>query len=222
MNSIHDLGGMTCFGPIQAETQEPVFHTPWERQVFAMLIVTLGQRFYNLDELRHGIERMDPAHYLASTYYEHWLAGLQTILVEKGLVTTEELETGVTRDPPNNAIVLLRPAEVATLVQHGGSAQRQQGRITPRFHTGDRVLARNLHPSGHTRIPRYVRGKQGVVERVHGTFVTPDAHAHGHGEQPQPLYCVRFTASTLWGPSASARDSLYIDLWEDYLEKAGR
>src|SRR5713101_1967008 len=177
MNGIHDVGGMTCFGPIQPEEQEPVFHAAWERRVFAMLLVTMAQRFYNLDELRHGIERMDPAHYLASTYYEHWFAALQTLLAEKGLLTKEELDTGTAKDTEGNTSTLLSPKDIVALVRHGGSAQRQKGRTIPRFHPGDHVIARNLHPPGHTRIPWYVRGKRGIIERVHGTFIYPDTHA---------------------------------------------
>lgn len=218
MNSIHDMGGMTCFGPIQPEEQEPVFHAPWERRVFAMTMLTMGQ-VANLDAFRHAVERMDPVHYLTSTYYEHWLASLRTLLIEKGLATPEELATGTSTTTEAHTRTPLRPEDVVMIVQHGGSAQRQEGRLTPRFQPGDRVVARNMNPSGHTRLPRYVRGKQGVVDRVHGTFLYPDTHAHGGGEQPQPVYCVRFDAAELWGPTAPTRDSLYIDLWEDYLEE---
>jgi len=219
MNSIHDMGGMTGFGPVQPEEHEPVFHAPWERRVFAMTMLSMGQ-VANLDAFRHAVERMDPAHYLTSTYYEHWLAALSTLMVEKGLATAEELATGTTTTVAANAHPPLRPDDVAMIVRHGGSAQRQTGRLTPRFQPGDRVVARNINPSGHTRLPRYVRGKQGVIDRVHGTFLYPDTHAHYEGEQPQPVYCVRFEAAELWGPTTPTRDSLYIDLWEDYLENA--
>jgi nitrile hydratase len=218
MNGIHDLGGMTCFGPIPREENEPVFHAPWERQVFATFMAVLPQGIANLDEVRHAIERMDPAHYLASTYYEHWLAGLETLLVEKGILTKEELAAGTTKGTGGTTRTPLSPDNMLALVRQGGSTQRQTGRTTPRFGPGDRVMARNMNPPGHTRIPRYVRGKQGVIERIHGTFIYPDTHAHGGGEQPQPVYCVRFNARELW--AAPARDSLYIDLWEDYLQPA--
>jgi nitrile hydratase subunit beta len=216
MNGIHDLGGMTCFGRVVREEQEPVFHVAWERRVFAM---TLAARVANLDEFRHAVERMDPLHYLASTYYEHWLAALETLLVEKGFLTKEELETGTAKDTSSTRTPL-SPDDIVRIVQHGRSTQRQTGRTTPRFRPGDRIVARNIHPSGHTRLPRYVRGKQGVIDCIHGTFVYPDTNAHGGGEQPQPVYCVRFDAHTLWGPTVPARDSIYIDLWEDYLEPA--
>ena len=219
MNGIHDMGGMTCFGPILREENEPIFHNPWERRVFGMTMMTMGQ-VDTLDAFRHTGERMDPVHYLSSSYYEHWLAGLETVLVEKGILTKEELATGIARDTSGSTRTPLPPEAVLAVVQHGAPASRQTGRLTPRFKAGDHVIARNFNPSGHTRLPRYVRGKRGVIDRVHGTFVYPDTNAHGGGEQPQPVYSVRFDAVELWGLTVPARDSLYIDLWEDYLENA--
>ncbi|MBI3757028.1 MAG: nitrile hydratase subunit beta [Deltaproteobacteria bacterium] len=213
MNGVHDMGGMTCFGPIVREENEPVFHANWERRVFGMALVSRLLR-------RYTIERMDPVHYLSSSYYEHWLAGVETLAIEKRIVTPEELASGVAQskaaaiDPP------LPPEAVPQVVAHGAPSNRTTGRLTPQFQLGDRVKAKNLNPTGHTRLPRYVRGKVGVIDRIHGTFVYPDTNAHGLGEQPQPLYCVRFDATELWGPSALRNDSLYIDLWEDYLERA--
>ena len=112
------------------------------------------------------------------------------------------------------------PEAIPTVLHQGASTQRQTGRTTPRFTPGDRVVARNLNPAGHTRLPRYVRGKQGVIVRVHGTFVYPDTNAHGGGEDPQPVYGVRFEARELWGSATPARESVYLDLWEDYLDRA--
>jgi nitrile hydratase len=218
MNGIHDMGGMTCFGPILREENEPVFHAPWERRVFSLSMLALGG-LANLDEYRRVNELMEPVHYLSSAYYEHWLAALETVLVEKGVCTEAELATGIARDTSGGTRTPLPPEAILWIVQHGAPANRQTGRLTPRFKPGDHVVARNLNPSGHTRCPRYVRGKRGVIERANGTFPYPDTNAHGGGEQPQPVYCVRFDAAELWGPAA-ARDSLYIDLWEDYLELA--
>jgi nitrile hydratase len=219
MNGIHDLGGMTCFGPIPREENEPVFHAPWERRVFALSMLSLGG-MANLDEYRRANERMDPVHYLSSAYYEHWLAALDTLLVEKGVCTEEELATGIVRDEGDGTRTPLSPEAILWIVQHGAPASRQTGRLIPRFKPGDHVVARNVNPAGHTRLPRYVRGKRGVIDCVNGTFPFPDSNAHGGGEQPQPVYGVRFDAVDLWGPSAAQRDSLHIDLWEDYLEPA--
>jgi len=219
MNGVHDMGGMTCFGPIRREENEPNFHSPWERRVFALTMLAIGQ-VDTVDAFRHAIERMDPAHYLSSSYYEHWLAALETLAAEKGVLTQGELATGTVKDASAGGGTPLPPEAIPAVVQHGAPASRETGRTTPRFKPGDRVVARNLNPPGHTRLPRYVRGKRGTIDRVHGTFVYPDTNAHGGGEQPQPVYSVRFDAVELWGPTASARDSLYIDLWEDYLENA--
>src|SRR5262245_25302763 len=218
MNGVHDMGGMTCFGPIVREENEPVFHAPWEKRVFALGLS--GSVWSCFDEGRHGLERMDPAHYLASPYYEHWLASLEMIAVERGLVTPEELATGVAQTTGEGVRTPVSPDEAMAVVRQGTPFNRDSGRLTPRFKVGDHVIARNIHPSGHTRLPRYVRGRRGVITRVHGTFVYPDTIAHGQGEQPQPLYSVRFEARELWGPMAPAGDSLYLDLWEDYLDPA--
>ena len=217
MNSIHDMGGMTCFGPVVREENEPLFHAPWERRVFAMTMLSTG-RLDTLDAFRHAVERMDPAHYLESSYYEHWLAALETLAVEHGIVTSEELASGVTQTTNVGSQPPLPPEAVPVAVSKGAPCDRPAGRRKPRFSIGDTVIAKNLNPSGHTRMPRYVRGKQGVIHLVHGLFVYPDTNAHDGGEKPQPLYNVRFSARELWGPTSARRDHLYIDLWEDYLE----
>jgi nitrile hydratase len=220
MNGVHDMGGMTCFGHIEREENEPVFHAPWERRVFAMRMT--GRVAANIDEGRHSNERLDPVLYLSSSYYERWLASLVMLAIEKGILTHEELETGIAQMTEGSTWTSLRPDEIEARVRQGAPFQRDFGRLTPRFKVGDGVLARNLHPAGHTRLPRYVRGRCGVIDRIHGTFVYPDTNAHGLGEQPQPLYSVRFEARELWGPNAPVRDCLYIDLWEDYLDPAER
>lgn len=220
MNSIHDMGGMTCFGPIAREENEPLFHAPWERRVFAMTMLGMG-RLDTLDAFRHAIERMDPLHYLESSYYEHWLAALETLAVEHGVLTSEELASGIAKTTTISSDPPLPPEAVPVVVSKGAPCSRPAGRRKPRFAVGDTVKAKNLNPSGHTRLPRYVRGKQGVIHLVHGTFVYPDTNAHGGDERPQPLYNVRFSARELWGPTAARRDHLYIDLWEEYLEKTG-
>ncbi len=219
MNGVHDMGGMTCFGAIEREEDEPVFHAAWERRVFGLLNSWMGQ-IDTLDAVRHSLERMDPIHYLSSTYYEHWLAGLETLAVEHGIVLAEELATGVAEATGEPASTPAPPEQAEAVVRGGAPFERSTGRLTPRFAVGDLVMARNIHPFGHTRLPRYARGKRGVIARVHGTFVYPDTNAHGEGEQPQPLYSVRFAARGLWGPGTAAADYLFLDLWEDYLEPA--
>lgn len=205
MNGVHDTGGQTCFGPIIRESDEPVFHADWERRVFAMMFLGgCGP----IDASRHAIESMDPVDYLRTTYYEHWLAGLETLV-----------EAQIPDDmPPTTETVT---ADMVDAISRAGSpADREVEGVSPRFSIGDRVVARNLHPAGHTRLPRYVRGRCGEIALVHGCHVFPDTNAHGQGEQPQPLYTVRFTAQELWGDSAPSRDCLHVDLWESYLEEA--
>ena len=219
MNGIHDLGGMTCFGPINPEPDEPVFHVDWERRVFAMNIAALA--FLGpVDRARHAIERMDPVEYLSTSYYEHWLAGLVTLAKDLGYVTHAEVDAGravaikPTPFPAPNA------AQVEGLVRHGVPATRDDGRIAPAFGVGDTVRARNIEVTGHTRLPRYVRGKVGVVTAHRGSHVFPDTAAHDRGENAQPLYTVRFEAKELWGENVARCDCVYVDLWEDYLESA--
>ncbi len=217
MNGIHDLGGMTCFGPVVTEAYEPVFHSDWERRVFA-INVAAGGALGSLDYRRHGIERIAPVEYLRSSYYEKWLARVELLALETGLVNPDELTSGISAGPA--ATVAVTPSEIDTVIRKGRPADRNNGRQLPRFAVGERVCARNLNPAGHTRLPRYVRGRSGTVHAIHGTHVFPDTSAHGLGESPQPLYSVGFEATELWGPAANHRDRLYIDLWEDYLEPA--
>lgn len=219
MNGIHDMGGLTGFGPVREEPEEPVFHQGWERRVFAMNMAALA--FLGpVDRVRHAIERMNAIEYLSTSYYEHWLAGLLTLTTELGYVTEQELETGqsdrtrATPQPPPNADML------EGLVRGGMPATRESDRGEPAFDLGAEVRARHIEIPGHTRLPRYVRGKVGIVTAHRGSHVFPDTYAHDKGECAQPLYTVRFEAKELWGDNVTRRDCVLIDLWEDYLEPA--
>jgi nitrile hydratase subunit beta len=222
MNGAHDLGGMHGLGPINPEPQaeEPVFHAAWEKRVFALSLATgaLGQ--WNIDISRYARERQHPADYLRHTYYENWLAGLETLLVERGLVTAEELAAGRVAGPAHEDIRkrLLKAEHVAAVLAQG-SPVALPIETPPRFNPGDRVRAINRHPTGHTREPRYVRGCLGVIHEHHGAHVLPDRSAEGSREA-QHLYSVRFEASDLWGESGVGKYAVYVDLWEDYLEPA--
>jgi nitrile hydratase len=207
MDGIHDLGGMQGFGPIVVEPNEPVFHEPWEPRARA-LVYAAGQQ--STGEFRHAIERMDPLHYLASSYYEHWLTAAATIAVERGRVTHAELE-----EEADGLFPLARPvaaaalADAVTLVSGGGGE--------PRFSPGDRVRVTHRHSPGHTRCPRYVRGQIGTVVRVDGVESLPDVEAHLVDRRHEPTYSVGFEASDLWG-DAQAGVVIHVDLWESYLE----
>ena len=219
MNGVHDMGGMQCMGPIRTETDEPVFHERWESRVFALARSMGAWGKWNIDASRFQREQIPPPEYLRMSYYEIWLTGLIELLVTKGLVTRDE----VTRGHPDPGAQPVTPAltvdKVASLVARGSPANRVSQAV-PRFQVGQSVRARNMQPKGHTRLPRYARAKQGTIERVHGVFVFPDTNSAFQGEKPQPLYSVKFAARELWGPEAAARDTVCIDLWEDYLERA--
>jgi nitrile hydratase beta subunit len=223
MDGVHDLGGMQGFGRVEREEHEPVFHARWEAEVLAMMRAGGGRGVYNLDEFRHAIERMRPAEYLAATYYEKWLDGITRLYLEKGIVTQAEIEArtaffGARPDAPATAPLSgPMPARAPFNPEWTQQVLRETG-VKPRFAPGDPVITRNIHPRGHTRLPRYARGRRGVIHCVHGVHVFPDSHAHGLGEQPQPLYSVRFEARELWGEDAEACQRVHLDLWESYLE----
>ena len=217
MNGAHDLGGIDGFGPVLREENEPLFHHPWERRAFAVTLAAGMLGRWNIDMARFAREDTDPVTYLNATYYEQWLRGLQRLLVERGLVDAQELASGLAAGPgPVPAV----PAERVPAILARGASARRDAEAEPRFRIGDRVRARNLHPRGHTRMPRYVRGHEGVIARDHGHQVFPDSNGMGQGEAPKRCYAVRFAARTLWGPDASPTDSVVVDLWEPYLEPA--
>ncbi len=229
MNGAHDLGGMHGFGPVNPDPDEPVFHTAWERRAFAITLSTGFLGKWNIDQSRFARELIPAAEYLAGSYYEHWLAGLERLLVEQGLLTQEEIDARVKEverggGAPKPAAKLasdrvVRPGDVERLLKTGNPF-RVDVDVAPRFKAGDAVRTRNNHPLGHTRLPRYARGRQGVIDRDHGVFVFPDAHAAGLGKKPQHCYSVRFQARELWGPEAPATEFVHIDLWDDYLDAA--
>jgi nitrile hydratase subunit beta len=231
MNGVHDLGGMQDFGPVQAEPNEPVFHSDWERRAFAITLSTGFLGKWNIDMSRYARELMPPAEYLATSYYEHWLWGLEKLLVDQGLLSTEEIEArvielrgGAQPAPPSGwkpagGVRVVRPGDVEQLLKTGNPF-RVDVEMTPQFKPGQAVRTRNRHPVGHTRLPRYARGRRGVIDRDHGVFVFPDSNAAGRGKDPQHCYSVRFAARELWGPEAPETEFVHIDLWDAYLEPA--
>jgi nitrile hydratase subunit beta len=220
MNGIHDMGGMHGMGRVVYEEKEPVFHEPWEGRVFAITRATGAWGKWNIDASRYAIEVLPPTDYLRMSYYEKWLARIIEMLVAYGLVTREEIQTGKPAARSQKTTPPLTASGVADLVGRGRSYSRPDAAVEARFQVGQTVRARNINPEGHTRVPRYVRGKEGVVGRHHGIFVFPDTNANFLGEQPQHLYSVRFVARELWGEGASPRDSVHLDLWDSYLERA--
>lgn len=221
MDGIHDLGGTDGTGPVSHAPIEPAFHNAFEELVFAMVLITMAHREYTMDEFRHAIERMAPAWYLDSSYFEHWLAAMEKLLIERGTLEAEELRDRLDRIRMGDAEVPERAdpemAEMMrTVIETGGGTHRGPG--DPTFDVGDAVRVTNMHPEGHTRCPGYVRRAEGTVQAVYGAHVLPDSHAHGESESPEPLYSVRFEGEELWGEDAEAATSVSADLWESYLQ----
>lgn len=217
------MGGTHGFGPIRPRENDAAFHDDWEHRLHAIVRVSRVQGLYNIDESRHGIERMDPADYLRSGYYERWLSSLERNLVDKGILSAGEVEAR-SRELASTGSATLPRRDDPALAERAVKAQLTRGDPPAsgpsRFQPGDRVVTRNMHPTGHTRLPRYARGKHGVIDRYYGIDTLPDASAHGKGPSPEPLYSVRFEAAELWGASAEPRQTVNIDLWESYLEPA--
>lgn len=212
MDGVHDLGGVDGFGPIHVETDEPVFHAPWEARVYAMNTAMGARGVWNIDMGRFAIETMPPHQYLAASYYEKWLAKLERLLIEFGCLD----ERGeVAPDAPGSVFTTADVGRVLARASYTRAASS-----VPQFCAGDRVRARNIHPRHHTRLPRYVRGHVGVVEHVHAPNVFPDSIVRGDGESPQWLYTVRFAGSELWGDDAELGTAVSVEAFEPYLEPA--
>ncbi|MBW0106011.1 nitrile hydratase subunit beta [Pseudonocardia sp. KRD291] len=219
MNGAHDLGGTMGFGEVVPEVDEPVFHSDWERRTMAVTLAGAMLGRWSLDESRHVRENRPPATYLTSTYYRIWLDALESLLLAHGLVDADELAGGRARHPGADGVPTVSPDTVARVLSRGAPTERAT-HGSPGFEVGQAVRARNIHPAGHTRLPRYVRGHRGTVELVHGVHVLPDTNAHGGGENPEWLYTVRFAGTELWGEAADASVEISVDAWESYLEPA--
>jgi len=218
LDGVHDMGGMDGFGKIEVEKDEPVFHALWEGRVLAMQRAMGYAGAWQIDHARFAQERLPPAVYLAASYYERWIMAMEMNLVERGYVAAEELQAGHSRSPGTPLKRKLTPAIVQQGMTRSSFFRPEQA--PARFKVGDRVLTRNIHPLTHTRLPRYARGKFGVVEMCHGCHMYPDTVAVDRGDDPQWLYTVVFTAEELWGPEADSRAKVSIDAFEPYLKSA--
>lgn len=224
MDGIHDLGGKHGFGQVVREVNEPAFHERWEAAVYAMVGAARRAGAYdNVDRFRHAVERIDPVAYLSHTYYGRWLGGLETLLVEAGVLETGDidaraLQLGASPDD----LVAARPASAPDpVVESSRVATAQRDVATaPGFAVGDRIVTHIDVKAGHTRLPAYARGRPGIVRACRGAWVYPDTNAHGRGEHPQYLYSIEFEGSALWGESSEPALKVYIDLFEPYLRPA--
>ena len=220
MDGIHDMGGMQGYGAAPAiDPDEPVFGEAWEGRAFGLSLLSMRLSGTNLPAFRHAMERLHPLHYLGEGYYGRWLNGAENLLVDSGILAPGAVDARARRlqgeevaEPPTP-----EPHKPDYQPTAAGSIRTVDG--LPRFSPGDRVRARDLHPLGHTRLPRYVRGRSGTVEMVQRPEVLPDSHAHFEGENAQHLYAVRFDSRDVWGADAEPF-SLHVDLFEQYLEPA--
>jgi nitrile hydratase beta subunit len=219
VNGGQDLGGTHGHGPVKPEPSEPVFHDEWEKRAFALTLATGRPGGWNIDMSRFARENRPPGEYLSMSYYQIWLAGLVTLLKERELATEKEIAAGHALAPPKPVKQILSPGDVAKVLYRGGPTERPTN-TSAVFKAGDKVRTKNINPLTHTRLPRYVRGHVGTVERVIGYHVFPDSNAAGAGEDPQWLYTVRFDGRELWGPEGDPTTKVSVDAWEPYLEPA--
>lgn len=216
MNGIHDMGGMDNFGPVSVDRNEPVFHEHWERRIFSIVLALLPLGKFNFDEIRRTVELIPPAEYLTKTYYERLLISIEKVLIEKNIVTAEELKTGEVALPSGDTIAVT--PDMMVFAMTNPMLVNLDLDIPAKFKNGQTIVAKNMNPKHHTRIPRYVRGKKGKIEHDHGIFLLPDAIAHGGVKKPQHVYTVRFQSKELWGEDASSNDAVFIDLFDDYMD----
>ncbi|MDQ1518949.1 MAG: nitrile hydratase subunit beta [Actinomycetota bacterium] len=209
MDGIHDLGGRQGFGPVEVEPDEPVFHHEWEGRTFAASAAALGAGGFNTPMFRHAIERMHPAHYLSSGYYEHWLTAATTLLVEAGLLQRDELEARAGEFPLSQPVLVSRD-DVTT----------GDGDAAYEFAVGDPVRVRDVRFDGHTRCPDYVRGRRGVIVATEPIAPIPECEAHRNERVLEATYAVRFDARELWGDAAEPNNVVHVDLHAHYLEGA--
>ena len=225
MNGIHDMGGMHGFGEVNPKENDAVFHAPWESRLFAIHLSMIRHKPLDPGGTRVHMESLSPIRYLSSSYYERFLIILENALLEKGLLTREEMQakSELYRDQPSTPLpersdpTLIE--QTLDLIHRRHPSRRDPGSAT-RFAVGDSVRALNINPRGHTRLPSYIRSKTGVVDRVQGLYGFQDTDGDFPRGQPQPVYCVEFEARELWGESAESNSKLYADLWECYLEPA--
>jgi nitrile hydratase len=218
MDGIHDMGGMHGFGKVETESDEPVFHAPWEGRTMALNRALGYTGIWTIDQTRYGIERLPPDIYLNSSYYKKWAVRLENLLMEKGLIGADELKAGHALRPGKQLKRTLAAADVPNTLSRGSFTRPAQG--PARFKPGDRVRTKNIHPKTHTRLPRYARDRVGVIEAIRGCHVFPDTAAQGKGDDPQWLYTVLFDGRELWGRDTDPTLKVSIEAFEPYLDPA--
>ena len=221
MNGAHDMGGMHTFGPVKPEKDETVFHAPWEGRISAIWLAAAASGKWNIDFGRQVRESIPAPEYIALNYFQMRYVHIVELLVAAGMITRDELANGQPATGTQKSVPPLTANKVAAWFAKGNSKRRADD-VAAQFRVGQSVRTRNINPLTHTRLPRYARGKLGSIERDHGVFVFPDSNAQGLGEKPQHVYSVRFTARELWGEQAHAKNTVVLNLWDDYLEATSR
>lgn len=218
MNGVHDMGGMHGFGKVEPEPNEPPFHAPWEGRVLAMQRAVRFTRAWNIDRSRDALERLPAPVYLSASYYQRWALGMERNALERGLIDADELAAGHALRPGKPVERVMTKSDIGHAFTRG-SFSRPPSQAA-RFKPGDRVHTKNMNPASHTRLPRYARGRSGVVEAVRGCHVFPDSVTTGGGENPQWLYTVVFDGRDLWGANADPTLTVSVEAFEPYLEPA--
>ena len=218
MNGVHDMGGMHGFGKVEPDTDEAPFHAEWEARVLAMQRAMRYTNAWNIDMSRDALERLPPPLYLASSYYERWTLGMESSALDKGLIDADEIAAGHALRPGKPVERVMTKKDLGAIAKRGSFTRPASHEA--RFKPGDRVRTKNINPPTHTRLPRYARDCEGVIEAVRGCHVFPDAVTTGKGEDPQWLYTVVFDARRLWGPSADPTLKVSIEAFEPYIEPA--
>ncbi|MBI5260220.1 MAG: nitrile hydratase subunit beta [Bradyrhizobium sp.] len=219
MDGAHDMGGVAWSGPVRPEPNEPPFHAEWESRVFAITLAMATPGGWNIDMSRFARENRPPEDYLSKSYYEIWLAGLEQLMLERQLIAADEIAAGKSLHAAKPVARILTADNVEATLRRGGPTEREPARPAL-FAAGDRIRAKDIHPPTHTRLPHYVRGHIGRIERVLGCHVFPDSNAMGAGEDPQWLYTVTFEARELWPDATDPNLTVSVDAWEPYLERA--
>ena len=218
MNGVHDMGGMHCFGEVDLDDEDTLFHEKWEKQVLALTLAMGATGTWNIDQSRSARESLPAPFYLSAGYYRIWLAALENLLVHHALVDPAELQSGVCTTPAATVQRVLLADDVRAALAAGSSSVRETS-SQPQFDVGAEVVVRNLHKASHTRLPAYIRQRRGRVARVHGCHVFADDSSQGKPDQSQWLYNVRFENTELWGEQAQ-HGFVHVDCWESYLEPA--
>ncbi len=216
MNGPHDLGGLHGFGPVRPDPDNEAFHEAWERRVFALTLAMGATGAWNIDQSRAARESIGPVRYRNSSYYQIWHEGMLALMLERNLISPQELTSGTVSQPPAKLQRRLAADRVATALASGAPTERNIDGV-PAFAAGDQIRTRNLQPPSHIRLPAYVRDKPGTIARCYGAHVLADTHARADAEEaPQWLYSVRFEASDLFGPQTTA-SAVFVDCWQSYL-----